>query len=157
MNFSHIRKENYDMKKVLLGVLQAASFTILLIFFSFLSAIIETIVIEFISSFKFLDWLTGGAIYRGTFKDSIIPACIMFATAYILKFLFKKTNITNVGAALIAMIFSYFVIEGIIISLGSFWNVAETIWYYMVMGFVLYTELEDILEFKIIEKKENES
>ena len=81
----------------------------------------------------------------------------MFATAYILKFLFKKTNITNVGAALIAMIFSYFVIEGIIISLGSFWNVAETIWYYMVMGFVLYTELEDILEFKIIEKKENES
>ena len=119
------------MKKVLLGVLQAASFTILLIFFSFLSAIIETIVIEFISSFKFLDWLTGGAIYRGTFKDSIIPACIMFATAYILKFLFKKTNITNVGAALIAMIFSYFVIEGIIISLGSFGTLQKpygTIW-----------------------------
>ena len=40
---------------------------------------------------------------------------------------------------------------------GSFWGVAENIWSYMVMGYILYIELEDILEFKIVEKIENES
>lgn len=145
------------MKKVLLGVLQAALFLILLTFFSFLSVIIETFIIEFVSSFKFLDWITGGAIYRGTFTYTIIPAFVMFATAYILKFLFKKTHITNIGSALIAMIFSYIFISGIIMNWGSFWGVAENIWSYMVMGYILYIELEDILEFKIVEKIENES